>query len=550
MRYREQALLASVPGHLTWERYCGFLDLSMPAFMAVQRRRLVEALPALAGSGIGRTFLGGHSIASVEQLRAVAPLTSFDDYRSFFQPLMSITLPEPPIFWATTSRLNLDEALIPYNQAAFEHLMDGTVAAFLLATADGRGDTRLEPQDRVLYNLPPSPYLSGMLPHGLAPRVRLRSVLDFHEAEDLDFQDKVALGFKRGLEGGVDLVVSMTSVLLKMGESFEQRPKGRSARGFLRKPQVAWRMLAALAKSKREGRPVLPKDLWKLKGLVCWGADTGVYRDQIRHYWGCDPYELLAITEGGILAMQSWTREGMTFVPGTNFLEFIRETDALAPDGTGSSELQTLLLDEIEPGERYEVVITSCVGMPFLRYRTGVLVDVLGAGDEEAGISLPQVQPAGRVHDLIDIAGFTRLDEQTVSTAMRDAGLSPFTWTARREHEGANPVLRVYLERDGRDQVDIEAALHRSLLDRDAYYRDLQEMLAVRPLRIAAIEPGAFRAYAGDRRARSVDLDRQAIPHINATDEEIAELMLKSRSLVQETGAKAAGDGPAPSLVA
>ena len=358
--YRRQALLAGVPSHLTWVRYCGFLDLSTPAFMEIQRRRLIETLPRLAKSGIGRTLLDGHSVSSVEQLRRVAPLTSFEDYLSFFEPLMSITLPEPPIFWAKTSRLNMDKALIPYNQTAFEHLMDGTMAAFLLAAAHSRGHTRLEPQDRILYNLPPSPYLSGMLPHGLAPRVRLRSVLDFHEAEELDFQDKVTLGFKRALEGGVDLVVSMTSVLLKMGESFEQRSKSRSAHGLLCKPQGAWRMLAALAKSKREGRRVLPKDLWKLKGLVCWGTDTGVYRDQIRHYWGCDPYELLALTEGGILAMQSWTREGMTFVPGTNFLEFIRETDALARDGTDSGELPTVLLDEVEQGQRYEVVITSC----------------------------------------------------------------------------------------------------------------------------------------------------------------------------------------------
>ncbi|MCH8847630.1 MAG: GH3 auxin-responsive promoter family protein [Chloroflexi bacterium] len=538
--YRRQALLADVPAHLTWERYCGFLDLSTPAFMQIQRRRLMETLPALAKSGIGRTFLGGHDVSTVEQLRRAAPLTSFDDYRSFFQPLMSITLPEPPIFWAKTSRLNLDQAMIPYNQAAFEHLMDGSVAAFLLAAADGRGQTRLEPQDRVLYNFPPSPYLSGMLAQGLTALIRLRPVVDFDEAEELDFQDKVALGFKRALHGGVDVVASMPSVLLKMGESFEQRSNSRSALGLLRNPRVAWRMLAALLKSKREGRSMLPKDIWKLKGLVCWGTDTGVYRDQIRHYWGCDPYEFLAITEGGILAMQSWTREGMTFVPGTNFLEFIRETDALAWNGTGSSELTTCLLDELEPGERYEVVITSCVGMPFLRYRTGVLVDVLATADEEAGIALPQVRPCGRVHDLIDIAGFTRLDEGTIAAAMRDAGLSPFTWTARREYEGPDPVLRVYMERNGRDETDVQIALHRSLLDRDNYYRDLQEMLAIRPLRIAVVESGAFRAYASDRRARGVDLDRQSVPHINATDEAIEELMLTSRALIEAAGVAAA----------
>ena len=62
-----------------------------------------------------------------------------------------------------------------------------------------------------------------MLAQGLTERVRLHPVVDFDEAEELDFQDKVALGFERALHGGVDVVASMPSVLLKMGESFEQR---------------------------------------------------------------------------------------------------------------------------------------------------------------------------------------------------------------------------------------------------------------------------------------------------------------------------------------
>ena len=524
--YRSQALLANVPSHLTWEKYCGFLDLSLPNFMQIQRQRLEETLPRLCKSGIGRTFLRGSTPESVEQFRSVAPLTTYEDYLPFFEPKMAIALPEPPIFWAKTSRVNMSQALIPYSETAFQHLIDGFIAAFLLSSASGRDDTKLRSGQRVLYNLPPSPYLSGKLAEGLAECLQLRSVVDFDEVGGLEFHDKVTLGFERALESGVDVVASMTSVLLKMGEAFEHRGKRRRSVKTLLRPRAAWRMLRGLVRSRLEGRAVLPKDLWPLKALVCWGTDTGVYRDQIRHYWGCDPYEFLAVTEGGILAMQSWTRRGMTFVPGTNFLEFILERDAL--DGaTAVAGFQTLLLDELKPKERYEVVITSCVGMPFVRYRTGVLVDVLAARDRKAGIALPQVQACGRVHDIIDIAGFTRLDEHTVSAAMRDAGLSPFEWTARKEYEESAPVLRVYIEQSGRDGPGVEQRLHASLLKLDTYYEDLEQMLGVQPLRITTVEPGTFRAYTELRREQGADLDRQSVPRINASDREIEELMLR-----------------------
>ena len=37
-----------------WQRYCGFLDLGIEEFMAIQERLLVEQLHLLAGSELGR----------------------------------------------------------------------------------------------------------------------------------------------------------------------------------------------------------------------------------------------------------------------------------------------------------------------------------------------------------------------------------------------------------------------------------------------------------------------------------------------------------------
>ena len=40
--------------HEFWQRYCGFLDLSIDEFMAIQQRLLIEQLQMLAGSEFGQ----------------------------------------------------------------------------------------------------------------------------------------------------------------------------------------------------------------------------------------------------------------------------------------------------------------------------------------------------------------------------------------------------------------------------------------------------------------------------------------------------------------
>ncbi len=74
---------------------------------------------------------------------------------------------------------------------------------------------------------------------------------------------------------------------------------------------------------------MLPKDLWPVKSLICYGTDTGIYKKQLLHYWGKEPYELYAGTEMGIVAMQSWTKKAMTFTPFSCFLEFAPEEEWL-----------------------------------------------------------------------------------------------------------------------------------------------------------------------------------------------------------------------------
>ena len=474
--HRNQVSLTGMSDERAWHRYCGFLDLTLPAFMEVQRQRLLDALPALAGSTLGASLMGGRRPSTVDEFRRVVPLSTYDDYVPVFDAKRSWELPGQPVFWAKTSRRNSDQTEIPYTAEAFEQLMDATTAAFLLASAQRRGYPGVQPNDRVLYNLPPSPFLSGMVADGLPERLKLRSVLSHAEADGMEFREKVALGFERALGGGVDAVISMTSILLKMGLAFEGKRGRGSLTHALRRPKTALRLLRALVTSRWQRRKILPKDLWPVKALICWGTDTAIHRNELRRYWGVDPYEFTATTEAGIMAMQAWDRQGMTFVPAANFLEFIREDELARERRSPGFAPATHTMDELDVGRRYEVVITSCTGMPFVRYRTGELMEVVAERDDQVGTGLPQFLPAGRADEIIDIEGFTRLDENTVGRAINAVEAGAVEWTARKEYEVGVPVLRVYVEHAD-EYPDFESRLHESLVEHDSYYRDLQAML-------------------------------------------------------------------------
>lgn len=521
--YDDQTTVTGMSDERAWRKFCGFLDLTPAGFMEIQRQRMLDALPTLAGSAVVRGLMGGQIPVTVEAFRDNVRLTDYESYIPVFDSGRAAELPEAPVFWARTSRRNSDQTNIPYTELAFEQLMDACTAAFMLASTDATGRTGLHVNDRVLYNLPPLPFLSGKLAEGLEERLNLRPVLSHQAVDGMDFHEKVSLGFESALDGGVNAVASMTSVLLKMGQAFETKRSKSSKRKLIRKPKTAMRMLRGLIAAKLGKRNLLPRDLWPVKALICWGTDTDVHREALRRYWGVEPYEFLAISEAGIMAAQGWNKRGMTFFPATNFLEFIRDDELARERRSPHLDPATHLMDDLEVGHSYEVVITSCNGMPFVRYRTGELVEVIAAKDEETGVMLPQFTLLGRADQLIDIEGFTRLDENTMGRAI-GAVVGAIEWTARKEYEDGSPVLRVYVE--GVDDVTgFQEALHLSLLEHDGYYRDLLTMLEVHPLRASAVKMGAFKAFYENRRSLGVALDARMIPRMNATDEELLELM-------------------------
>jgi hypothetical protein len=508
-----------------WCKHCGFLGLSVQEFMSIQESLLLRQTEKAALSPLGKKLMGGRVLASVEEFRHQVCLTTYEDYLPELDMGDEAALPGETRTWASTSGSDGKSRRVPYTLEAYQRSLDSLMSVFILACSRGKGQSSLMEGDRVLYNVAPAPYLSGILANGASTIFNLKPVMapDLHDG--IDFREKITRGFQMSLRGGVDIMVAMTSVLVKTGNEFNRMSGKSNLSEHLAHPGELYRIVRGYLQSKLENRTILPKDLWPVKALIGWGIDTDIYRDLVYKYWGAYPYQFHACTEAGIIAVQNWTRRGMTFIPYSNFYEFIPEDEWLKSRYDVFYEPHTVLLDELKAGERYELVISSFYGMPFLRYRLGHLIRITELQDKEAGINLPQMVFESRADDLMDVAGFTRVSEKTVSQAIAGAGIDFEDWTIRKETREGKPVLHLYIElNNGYSSDNLGPVLHRELIKADPGYHDLAVMMGIEPLEVTVLRHGAFGDYYLKKSGEGCELAQRKPPRVNAPEEIIGEL--------------------------
>ena len=249
--------------------------------------------------------------------------------------------------------------------------------------------------------------------------------------------------------------------------------------------------------------------------------------------WSLDVY---GCTEGLIIAMQTWDRQGMTFLPYFHFLEFIPEEEAAKSRATEGYQPNTVLLDEVEAGKNYEIVITNFHGGAYVRYRLGDMVTITSLSNERLNIKLPQMTFYSRCDGLIDLAGFARLTERTIGEAINRAGVECAEWTARKESL-KKPVLHLYMELRDHDKRSVQAAetaIHEELKKIDRPYAEIEIILALSPLKVTLLPSGSFQRYVARQHARGADLAHLKPPHLNPSDDAITAL-LEGTPAVEET---------------
>lgn len=86
-----------------WEKYCGYLDLTMDEFQEIQARLLQEQIALVAETPIGRKMFRGRVPLSVAEFREFVPLTTYSDYVAFFDEGQDESLGGAPHIWARTT---------------------------------------------------------------------------------------------------------------------------------------------------------------------------------------------------------------------------------------------------------------------------------------------------------------------------------------------------------------------------------------------------------------------------------------------------------------
>jgi hypothetical protein len=484
-----------------WAKHCGYINLSLEKFMEIQERLLIEQIDLLYGSRIGKDILNGRKPRNIEEFRNLVPMTTYEDYAHYLDEKNEDVLPVKPHMWSSTSGRTSGEGpkWVPYTKKMYDLLGDGA----------------------------PPPYVTWLLAHSTRDQLDVKFLPSLEEGKDMEFGERVATGFGLAIQEGLDYFYGLPSILTRIGEQFEQSSGGTQPSRRMLNPFVLWRLLRAVIITRVQKRSLLPKDIWKLKGIVTGGTDTAIFKDKIEHYWGIKPLEGYGCTEVGAIACQAWNFNGMTFTPDRNFLEFMPYEEHLKIKEDPTYTAKTKLLNELEEGI-YELVVTNFHGGVFTRYRVKDLFEVISIGDDEIGSVLPQFHLYSRNGDIIDIGGMVRLTERDIWRAIENAGIPYQDFIARKEYINQNVMLHLYIEPKPGKNVPVEDTrlkISKYLREYLQEYRDSEEILGIDPLVLSLLPLGAFQAYKTAQEQAGADLENLKPTHMQPEDRILEQLL-------------------------
>ena len=513
-----------------WSTYCGFLDLTLTEYMEIQKRLMLEQIELWSNCTLGQSILKGKVPTSIEEYRAMVPLTTYDDYADILLQKRADTLPDNPIIWIQTTWEGGKHPIkvAPYTRSMLDVYRANVTACLILSTSKSKGKFDVADTDRFLYGLAPLPYATGLFPLALNEEIDIKFLPPVKDAVEMSFSERNKAGFKLAMQGDVEFFFGLGSVAYAVSQSLSSGSKDASGglSSLLKcQPKMIFRILKAKYICKKEKRAIMPKDLFRLKGFMVAGTDNRCYKDDLESLWGVRPMELFAGTEPSIIGTETWTRNGMYFFPDTCFYEFIHERDMAASYRDAAHQPKTYLMNEVIPGEKYEIVISVLKGGAFARYRVGDVYRCVGLQNKEDDTVLPRFEYVDRVPSIIDIAGFTRISEHGITSAISLSGLPVVNWVAKKEYSKENrPYMHLYLELEKNAFTDspFNTEIIKDLLTTyfkyiDQDYRDLKKILGMDPLVVTLLTCGSFEIHA-KRYKRS-------IRHMNPTINEIEELL-------------------------
>ena len=176
-----------------WQEYCGFLDMSLADYMYTQRRLMEEQIDLWSKSGLGRQMLRGKTPRTIDDLRAMLPLTTYANYADVLLARRTDMLCGEPAVWIqTTWEGGLRPVkLAPYTRSMLDTYRHNLLATMMMATARKKGDFDLKRGDRILYGGAPLPYATGLMPSLFDEDIRFTWLPDSNTNSDLSFSQRI-----------------------------------------------------------------------------------------------------------------------------------------------------------------------------------------------------------------------------------------------------------------------------------------------------------------------------------------------------------------------
>ncbi|MBN1151849.1 MAG: GH3 auxin-responsive promoter family protein, partial [Dehalococcoidia bacterium] len=179
-----------------WRRYCGFLDLTVTEFMAVQEQLLLDQIDRAWASPLGKKVMGDRKPASLHEFRSMVPLTTHVDYEPFLNERREDMLACKPAIWCHSSGRMGQFKWFPHSQEFLDRANRACLSIVVLASTRERGAVNIGPGFKFLLMLPPASYMSGSMIDAMAKHVSFRALPPRDSVSQLGFQERVAAGFQ------------------------------------------------------------------------------------------------------------------------------------------------------------------------------------------------------------------------------------------------------------------------------------------------------------------------------------------------------------------
>lgn len=253
--------------------------------------------------------------------------------------------------------------------------------------------------------------------------------------------------------------------------------------------------------------------IWKdMKYILAIGGESfSYYTGKVRQYAGDVPLHsfIYAASEGVFGLPEAVDQEDRyILLPESVFFEF------LPIEGSGE---RTLLMDELEEGGRYELVVTNRSGL--YRYRMGDVIEVVGWWKKA-----PVIKFCYRRNQVINIAG-EKSNQQQLDRAIRCFAMRTHTevrgYSVQEDMSGLAPKYLFYMECSGMPN-HADSIFETCMCAANPEYRACRHMREIEPLHIEFLREGSFKRYERQLLLKGKPLAQCKTPRFLDTEEKRA----------------------------